>query len=40
MEKVLFDLTTKDVRRSAYHFAMQLRINNRFGIENKLADRD
>ena len=40
MEKALFGLTTKDVRRLAYDFATKMRITHRFNNESKMAGPD
>ncbi|KAJ8049297.1 hypothetical protein HOLleu_01980 [Holothuria leucospilota] len=40
MEKALFGLTTKDVRRLAYDFANQMGIKHRFNTNNKMAGYD
>lgn len=40
MEKALFGLTTKDVRRLAYDFATEMGIKHRFNNKSKMAGSD
>ena len=40
IEKALLGLTTKDIRRLAYDFAIRMRNNHRFSNKSKMADGD